>query len=1123
MQQFNDKIFEIKNALNDATNRGDVEAIERAYARLDNIFERLSAVGRDVRNHYMMLLYSPINGLKQTKTGPVLDTNLRQAIRRYYGIRPDDVRMYFELISSVETGYSGKTTILRPKPETKATVAEPAPRTTRPSLMGDSPSTSVDSDIVSDPATQAAKAAGFEVNAEAERAYRVNGLDERKRMLGHLENIEAIKGAVDEAGVFDPSKKSGKEAQKLRDRMVAVFNRNPQLLEHFNEVFSYATGEASLLGPYTALSAADRDSIDRFLAFFEKPFDRGILQNLVNRAAAGEDGLLSKWLPYFFPDSIANAMKANDLIIGNDKVRKLVFTKDGVKNLPVRPVYSAGDEMVNTFKLANEAESENFSVFDRLINDLAGDIGDQGRNQDGDTMFKIAVGIREMNSYLRKERDGGLRLSKKQLIDAIESTESTIKIGNRSVEVPEEIMRFRDLYADYKRILELDRSYSFKMGGLGDKFIRLSAEEMMGTLGERDKAGAINKRITDIYKLVYEDYIGDYSEGNVPKRDAKFMVMDSAGDINYAASVDKLRKYMAQNGKLPNLTYNGVQRLMYEQQVQFYHQNRILVSRLTAQERDYIERHPSLSLAEGDDGIVVTGSSRDLREAGLLNRPVELYRKITSREDVIVQGEEGERPIQGVRRRNEYKVERVNGFDELNRFIREDVGGFEYQGNHPFENVVWKKDPSREVNRGDDDEAYEVNILQAEEVDNIYAARRYKTRYNPVGKRDGDVYWARMNHDPAVVDKFVRGLKKPENPADERRMAVFLKNLIMQSKISSEMLSQDLQAIVNSYEPLRDGTDPVFTEAIVRTPSNLKARGFIPFPGWSSDITVLTDYSRSMVEAQAKAVSILLGQDTVKRFESRAVTENQIRPNLIVEWKDYLRTYLQSYLGISSLTTEGVASSDGTKGRTVGFFTSDEAVFEKWRAFDRRFFGGKYVQRQIDRDVENGMSKVEAERVAKQRASNWLRSFSRAEAKYQLATLLANTRSLTNNLVGGSAMTMASVGFRNFIRASRSDYMAGISPNLATTADRIREAERYGVIETFIQKEANLTPAFQTVIGRAALKDVLKLIKQNPLAKDSEIRTILRNRGLQDKLLSTAGWFMQFSERQVRTNAFWAH
>ena len=1123
MQQFNDKIFEIKNALNDATNRGDVQAIEAAYARLDSILERLSAVGRDVRNHYMMLLYSPINGLKKTKTGPVLDTNLRQAIRRYYGIRPDDVRMYFELISSVETGYSGKTTILRPKPETKATVAEPAPRTTRPSLMGDSPSTSVDSDIVSDPATQAAKAAGFEVNAEAERAYRVNGLDERKRMLGHLENIEAIKGAVDEAGVFDPSKKSGQEAQKLRDRMVAVFNRNPQLLEHFNEVFSYATGEASLFGPYTALSAADRDSIDRFLSFFEKPFDRGILQNLVNRAAAGEDGLLSKWLPYFFPDSIANAMKANDLIIGNDKVRKLVVTKDGVKNLPVRPVYSAGDEMVNTFKLANEAESENFSVFDRLINDLAGDIGDQGRNQDGDTMFKIAVGIREMNSYLRKERDGGLRLTKKQLIDAIESTENTIKIGNRSVEVPEEIMRFRDLYADYKRILELDRSYSFKMGGLGDKFIRLSAEEMMGTLGERDKAGAINKRITDIYKLVYEDYIGDYSEGNVPKRDAKFMVMDSAGDINYAASVDKLRKYMAQNGKLPNLTYNGVQRLMYEQQVQFYHQNRILVSRLAEQERDYIERHPSLSLAEGDDGIVVTGSSRDLREAGLLNRPVELYRKITSREDVIVQGEEGERPIQGVRRRNEYKVERVNGFDELNRFIREDVGGFEYQGNHPFENVVWKKDPSREVNRGDDDEAYEVNILQAEEVDNIYAARRYKTRYNPVGKRDGDVYWARMNHDPAVVDKFVRGLKKPENPADERRMAVFLKNLIMQSKISSEMLSQDLQAIVNSYEPLRDGTDPVFTEAIVRTPSNLKARGFIPFPGWSSDITVLTDYSRSMVEAQAKAVSILLGQDTVKRFESRAVTENQIRPNLIVEWKDYLRTYLQSYLGISSLTTEGVASSDGTKGRTVGFFTSDEAVFEKWRAFDRRFFGGKYVQRQIDRDVENGMSQAEADRVAKQRASNWLRSFSRAEAKYQLATLLANTRSLTNNLVGGSAMTMASVGFRNFIRASRSDYMAGISPNLATTADRIREAERYGVIETFIQKEANLTPAFQTVIGRAALKDVLKLIKQNPLAKDSEIRTILRNRGLQDKLLSTAGWFMQFSERQVRTNAFWAH
>ena len=52
---------------------------------------------------------------------------------------------------------------------------------------------------------------------------------------------------------------------------------------------------------------------------------------------------------------------------------------------------------------------------------------------------------------------------------------------------------------------------------------------------------------------------------------------------------------------------------------------------------------------------------------------------------------------------------------------------------------------------------------------------------------------------------------------------------------------------------------------------------------------------------------------------------------------------------------------------------------------------------------------------------------------------------------------------------------------------------------------------------------MLKLIKQNPLAKDSEIRTILRNRGLQDKLLSTAGWFMQFSERQVRTNAFWAH
>ena len=232
---------------------------------------------------------------------------------------------------------------------------------------------------------------------------------------------------------------------------------------------------------------------------------------------------------------------------------------------------------------------------------------------------------------------------------------------------------------------------------------------------------------------------------------------------------------------------------------------------------------------------------------------------------------------------------------------------------------------------------------------------------------------------------------------------------------------------------------------------------------------------------------------------------------------------------------------------------SDQKVIQGIEKIDKQFkkHGVKapFMGKMPELTAKEGTPAYEKQvQARKEYMSKVIHDFGRLEARYELLTLLANTGTLTANMFGGTTMTISSAGLRNFVRANNFKWMkenvlfdkggnptltyvnnAGKKVTVKTKEDLKKWIQDKGVIDNFINDELNTNIGLKNAIGKNKkasmefIRDLKKLLKENPDANDETVLELARRYGVQDTMLKFGGSFMQVSERKLRRDAFLSH
>ena len=238
--------------------------------------------------------------------------------------------------------------------------------------------------------------------------------------------------------------------------------------------------------------------------------------------------------------------------------------------------------------------------------------------------------------------------------------------------------------------------------------------------------------------------------------------------------------------------------------------------------------------------------------------------------------------------------------------------------------------------------------------------------------------------------------------------------------------------------------------------------------------------------------------------------------------------------------------------RRAYYRTSDEALI-KWynRSNNFKKFGRKMPWlRDIPNRPDPKLEKSDPELYKAQMDAHiealtrLIHKFGRGEARFQLVTILGHPKIMAGNLFGGTQMTITRAGLKNFRRVNSKKW---VTENLIkdlqgnyrlkfkdgnpvkTKKDLDAWLSEKGIIENFIANELQLDANLNSVKGAAGknvknfFKELGQKIARDPNVSDQTVADIARKYKVTKLIDSSAGWFMQKSERILRRDSFLSH
>ena len=140
-----------------------------------------------------------------------------------------------------------------------------------------------------------------------------------------------------------------------------------------------------------------------------------------------------------------------------------------------------------------------------------------------------------------------------------------------------------------------------------------------------------------------------------------------------------------------------------------------------------------------------------------------------------------------------------------------------------------------------------------------------------------------------------------------------------------------------------------------------------------------------------------------------------------------------------------------------------------------------------------------------------------------MAALLAHPKSVVGNIFGGSAHTVQSVGWRNFLDGSSSKYLASINPEWAIKENVDRFVTAAGIMPEQMMYEFGLTKAASQVKNKQFIEAASKKIFRDPEMAEETLSNLAKKYGVTDKVRNFAAKWMTVPERKLRRDAFMSH
>ena len=286
-----------------------------------------------------------------------------------------------------------------------------------------------------------------------------------------------------------------------------------------------------------------------------------------------------------------------------------------------------------------------------------------------------------------------------------------------------------------------------------------------------------------------------------------------------------------------------------------------------------------------------------------------------------------------------------------------------------------------------------------------------------------------------------------------------------------------------------------------------------PIPGWAKTRTAIEDYQTQIIKGYYNNLFGLMAYRIIGNFERvspfKVVIEEgkKIDYQETTRWVRFMRLYARRVLGYPSyFPSHWLEKNDIRVKNTPYYWMSDQVAMNRANKISKKFFGGKkfWVN-----DLDFGRK---------------MAHFSNLEAKWELMSLLAHTKAMANNLLGGTENTIISAGYRNWRNARSLKFLQNEINHQWDSWDKVNAwAETHGAVESFIVTEANLSRKFAGIKAKRFLERASKARKKDPDMDDKTLYEIAKEVGLSKQWVDAAAWFMRKSERILRRDAFISH
>lgn len=270
----------------------------------------------------------------------------------------------------------------------------------------------------------------------------------------------------------------------------------------------------------------------------------------------------------------------------------------------------------------------------------------------------------------------------------------------------------------------------------------------------------------------------------------------------------------------------------------------------------------------------------------------------------------------------------------------------------------------------------------------------------------------------------------------------------------------------------------------------------------------------NVARAFHRNLSMVMGKNVLANVEARLDMGDATG-----SWIKFMKLYLFDSLGSPTVLTEDMIKDPEMKLQgNIYTQLADNVVGarlysigEKLGLIKEKSFVG-----------ENGIGYIPDE--LKRLDYDTLKRWSQIEAHYEMASLLAHSKSMVANLFGGSQMTMISAGVKNFFNARNIDYIRkNVNPAFENMTDVERAYIEQGLLEEYMQVEAGMISKGLRGNFKAFVEEAIGNIRKDGDVSDESLFSLAKKHKLPDSVLEKAAWFMQRSERTLRRDAFMAH